>query len=168
MLPRRTTRRPSLRSSRLTRRSSCAPARDTEAPHRASPVAAILQNWRGKPLVSHQVNVRLIGATTKQTGLTVRGELDASSYPKSVKITDAEMATLAIERDPLRRRTNASRQCQLRTTLADARGDAAAGLPLLSAGVTAPAGITAAPAFSRRAVTEAINSSQLSAKDVMP
>jgi hypothetical protein len=30
----------------------------------------------------------------------VRCELDASSYPKGVKVTDAEMAALAIERDP--------------------------------------------------------------------
>jgi hypothetical protein len=64
--------------------------------------AAISQNWRGKPLVSHQVIVQLIGATTTQTGLTVRCELDASRYPKGVKVTDAEMAALAIERDPFR------------------------------------------------------------------
>ena len=62
--------------------------------------AAISQNWRGKPLVSHQVIVQLIGTTTTQTGLTVRCELDASRYPKGVKVTDAEMAKLAIERDP--------------------------------------------------------------------
>jgi hypothetical protein len=62
--------------------------------------AAISQNWRGKPLVSHQVIVQLIGATTTQTGLTVRCELDANRYPKGIKVTDAEMAALAIERDP--------------------------------------------------------------------
>lgn len=60
---------------------------------------AISQNWRGKPLVSHQVIVQLIGATTTQTGLTVRCELDTNSYPKGIKVTDAEMAALAIERD---------------------------------------------------------------------
>jgi hypothetical protein len=62
--------------------------------------AYISQNWRGKPLVSHQVIVQLIGATTTQTGLTVRCELDANRYPKGIKVTDAEMAALAIERDP--------------------------------------------------------------------
>jgi hypothetical protein len=62
--------------------------------------AYISQNWRGKPLVSHRVIVQLIGATTTQTGLTVRCELDASSYPKGVKVTAAEMAALVIERDP--------------------------------------------------------------------
>jgi hypothetical protein len=63
-------------------------------------VAYISQNWRGKPLVSHQVIVQLIGATTTQTGLTVRCELDANCYPKGIKVTNAEMAALAIERDP--------------------------------------------------------------------
>ena len=62
--------------------------------------AHISRNWRGKPLVSHQVIVQLIGATTTQTGLTVRCEIDASRYPKGIKVTDAEMAELAIERDP--------------------------------------------------------------------
>src|SRR3954470_1844748 len=62
--------------------------------------AYISQNWRGKPLVNHQVIVQLIGATTTQTGLTVRCEIDANRYPKGIKVTAAEMATLAIERDP--------------------------------------------------------------------
>ena len=62
--------------------------------------AYISQNWRGKPLVSHQVIVQLIGATATQTGLTVRCEIDASRYPKGIKVTAAEMATLAIERHP--------------------------------------------------------------------
>ena len=62
--------------------------------------ADISQNWRGKPLVSHQVIVQLIGATTTQTGLTVRCEIDANRYPKGIKVTAAEMAALAIERGP--------------------------------------------------------------------
>ena len=62
--------------------------------------ACISQNWRGKPLVSHQVIVQLIGATTTQAGLTVRCEIDASRYPKGIKVTAAEMAALTIERDP--------------------------------------------------------------------
>ena len=62
--------------------------------------AYISQNWRGKPLVSHQVIIQLIGATTTQTGLTVRCEIDANRYPKGIKVTAAEMAALAIERGP--------------------------------------------------------------------
>ena len=36
----------------------------------------ITSNWRGRPLVSHQVIVQLIGATTTKTGLEFRCELD--------------------------------------------------------------------------------------------
>jgi hypothetical protein len=61
--------------------------------------AFISQNWRGKPLVSHRVIVQLIGATTTSTGLTVSCDIDASLYPKGIKVTDAEVATLAITRD---------------------------------------------------------------------
>jgi hypothetical protein len=59
----------------------------------------ISQNWRGKPLVSHQVIVNLIAATTTQTGLRVRAEIDPRQYPKSVKVTDQEVASIRIERD---------------------------------------------------------------------
>jgi hypothetical protein len=38
--------------------------------------AFITQNWRGKPLLTHQVIVQLIASTTTQTGLTVQCRLD--------------------------------------------------------------------------------------------
>jgi hypothetical protein len=60
--------------------------------------AYISQNWRGKPLVSHQVIIQLIGATTTNTGLTVICDIDQSRYPKGVKVSDAELATLNIQR----------------------------------------------------------------------
>jgi Rhodopirellula transposase DDE domain len=41
----------------------------------------ITQNWRGKPLISHQVIVQLIAATTTKAGLKVRAEIDPKSYP---------------------------------------------------------------------------------------
>jgi hypothetical protein len=59
----------------------------------------ITQTWRGKPLTSRLVVVELIAATTTTTGLTVRCELDTRAYPKGIKITDAEMATLNIKGD---------------------------------------------------------------------
>jgi hypothetical protein len=59
----------------------------------------ISQNWRGKPLVSHQVIVNLIAATTTKTGLGVRAELDPSKYPKGVKVSDKEVAAIRLERD---------------------------------------------------------------------
>jgi hypothetical protein len=59
--------------------------------------AFITQNWRGKPLVSHQVIVQLIANTTTDTGLTVACRLDASPYEKGIKVSNAEMASLHIQ-----------------------------------------------------------------------
>jgi hypothetical protein len=61
--------------------------------------AYISQNWRGKPLVSHYVIIQLIAATTTETGLTVTCDIDRNSYPKGVKVTDAEMTALNIQRN---------------------------------------------------------------------
>jgi hypothetical protein len=52
----------------------------------------ITQNWRSKPLVSHQVIVQLIAATTTKTGLEVHSEIDPNTYPAGIKVTDAELA----------------------------------------------------------------------------
>ena len=38
-------------------------------------------NWRGKPLVSHEVIVNVIGSTRTRTGLTIRAALDTGTYP---------------------------------------------------------------------------------------
>jgi len=59
----------------------------------------ISQNWRGKPLVSHQVIVNLIAATTTKAGLRVHAEVDSGKYPKGVKVSDEEVASIRIERD---------------------------------------------------------------------
>jgi hypothetical protein len=59
----------------------------------------ITQTWRGKPLISRETVVELIASTTTKTGLAVRCELDTRSYPKGIKIGDAEMATLSIKGD---------------------------------------------------------------------
>jgi hypothetical protein len=59
--------------------------------------ARISQNWRGKPLVSHQVIIQLIGGTTTGTGLTIACDIDANSYPKGIKIPDVEMRALNIQ-----------------------------------------------------------------------
>jgi hypothetical protein len=59
----------------------------------------ISQNWRGKPLVSHEVIVNLIAATTTKKGLTVRCDLDMNKYPKGIKISDKEFQQVNIVRD---------------------------------------------------------------------
>ena len=56
-------------------------------------------NWRGKPLVTHDVIVNLIAATTTRNGLKVQAELDKTLYPKGVKVTDEEFAAISICRD---------------------------------------------------------------------
>jgi hypothetical protein len=56
------------------------------------------QNWRGKPLVSHQTIVNLIANTTTRTGLTVKAALDTNTYPTAVKVTDAQLAQLRLKR----------------------------------------------------------------------
>jgi len=58
----------------------------------------ITQNWRGKPLVSHQVIVQLIAATTTKTGLKVRCELDQNTYPAGIKVSDAEIEAVNLTR----------------------------------------------------------------------
>jgi hypothetical protein len=58
----------------------------------------ISMNWRGRPLVSHEVVVQLIGTTTTRTGLKVRAELDPGSYATGIKVTDAELAAVPLTR----------------------------------------------------------------------
>jgi len=61
--------------------------------------SAITQNWRGKPLVSHEVVVNLIGATTTKTGLRVISELDTNQYPAGRTVSDDELAAIHLRPD---------------------------------------------------------------------
>ena len=56
----------------------------------------ITQNWRGRPLVSHQAIVSLIASTTTRTGLIVRAAIDRKRYETEVKVTDDQLARLRI------------------------------------------------------------------------
>jgi len=51
----------------------------------------ITLHWRGRPLVSHQVVVELISATTAATGLEVEAHRDTRSYPTKIKVTKEQM-----------------------------------------------------------------------------
>jgi hypothetical protein len=59
----------------------------------------ISMNWRGRPLLSHEVVVNLIGGTTTREGLRIEAALDPGSYPTGIKIPDEEMEALSLERD---------------------------------------------------------------------
>jgi transposase len=58
----------------------------------------ITMNWRGRPLASHEVVVNTIAATTTRAGLKVRAELDEGEYATGVRVTDAQMKALPLER----------------------------------------------------------------------
>ena len=58
----------------------------------------VSMNWRGRPLVSHEVIVELIGATTTSAGLRVHAELDQGAYPLGVKVSDEDLAAVPLRR----------------------------------------------------------------------
>jgi transposase len=58
----------------------------------------ITANWRGKPLESLEVVVSLIGDTNTSAGLRIQAALDAGQYPTGIKVSNAEMKTLQIDR----------------------------------------------------------------------
>jgi transposase len=51
----------------------------------------ITQNWRGRPLISHEVIIKLIANTTTRAGLKIRAQLDKARYPTGIKVSDAEL-----------------------------------------------------------------------------
>jgi Rhodopirellula transposase DDE domain len=59
----------------------------------------ITNNWRGRPLLTRQVVVNLIGSVTTAQGLRVKAELDENTYDAGIKVSDADLAAVAIERD---------------------------------------------------------------------
>ncbi len=61
--------------------------------------SCITKNWRGKPLVSHEVIVNLIAATTTRTGLRVQSQLDTGTYPKGIKVGKQEFAAIQLRTD---------------------------------------------------------------------
>jgi hypothetical protein len=60
--------------------------------------AFITQNWRGKPLVTLQAIVELIGHTKTSTGLTVRAAIDEATYPSGIKVSDDKLSQIKLRR----------------------------------------------------------------------
>jgi hypothetical protein len=58
----------------------------------------IRMNWRGTPLISHEVIVNLIASTTTQTGLKIEAEIDTNLYPKGLRVTDEELKKINIQK----------------------------------------------------------------------
>ena len=59
----------------------------------------ISKTWRGRPLVSHEVIINSIAATTTNTGLEVYAQLDTRDYPQGVEVSDAQLAAVNLVRD---------------------------------------------------------------------
>jgi hypothetical protein len=57
----------------------------------------ITENWRARPLVSHEVIINLIANTKTRTGLHIRAELDSGQYPIGIRVTDAELNALNLK-----------------------------------------------------------------------
>lgn len=59
----------------------------------------VTANWRGRPLVSHEVVVNLIANTTTKTGLRIKAQLDTQKYPTKIKVSDEELARVNLVPD---------------------------------------------------------------------
>ncbi len=60
----------------------------------------ITQNWRGRPLISHEVIIQLIANTATAQGLHIQAELDSGVYPTGIKVTDEELAAVRLKPAP--------------------------------------------------------------------
>jgi hypothetical protein len=89
----------------------------------------ITHNWRGRPLISHEVVVNSIAATTTRTGLRVHAELDTDTYPLGVKISDEQLAALPITRHDWHGDWNYTLHHQVSTTPTTEHTSPAAGTP---------------------------------------
>lgn len=58
----------------------------------------ISKNWAGQPLTSYETILNYIRTTKTSTGLTAKAYLVNKQYPKSVKISNQQMSTLALQK----------------------------------------------------------------------
>lgn len=71
----------------------------------------ISQNWRGRPLESHEVIINLIGSTTTKKGLTIKCALDENTYEKGIKISDEQMSSVNLIKDDVLGNWNYTIKC---------------------------------------------------------
>lgn len=57
----------------------------------------ITKNWRGKPLISLETIVNLIGSTRTKNGLKIKVMLDKKIYEKGRKVSDEDYSTINIK-----------------------------------------------------------------------
>ena len=59
----------------------------------------ITMNWRGRPLVTYETIVELIGNTRTRTGLKISSALDPGEYQKGREVSDEELEKVNLIRD---------------------------------------------------------------------
>ena len=59
----------------------------------------ISQNWRGRPLASRSIIIKLINHTKTKQGLAIKAKLDKHQYKTGIKVSDEEFNTIALEQD---------------------------------------------------------------------
>jgi len=59
----------------------------------------ITENWRARPLISREVVVQLIGATTTAAGLEIKAALDKSPYQSGIKVSDKQIQSINLFRE---------------------------------------------------------------------
>jgi Rhodopirellula transposase DDE domain len=62
--------------------------------------SSISINWRGKPFTSFETVIELISHTTTRQGLTVTAVKDTNCYPTGITVSDEDLASLSIIREP--------------------------------------------------------------------
>lgn len=60
----------------------------------------ITRNWQGIPLETLEIVVNLIGSTRTKEGLEVHAWLDERDYQKSRKVSDEQLLTVRLQRNP--------------------------------------------------------------------
>jgi hypothetical protein len=73
-------------------------AKPVDAEHRL--FCYISQTWRGDPLISYEVVINSIAATTTSAGLKVFARLDQRDHPKKVTASDEQLAAVNLTPDP--------------------------------------------------------------------
>jgi len=59
--------------------------------------AFITQNWRGRPLVSYETIINLIGSTTTTSGLRIKAKLNRKKYETGLKVSKADLAKVNLK-----------------------------------------------------------------------
>lgn len=62
-------------------------------------IGLVIQNWRGQPLISYEVVVKLVAPTMAPTGFKAQRHIDTNIYPSGYNGSDAEMASILLARD---------------------------------------------------------------------